>query len=156
MSKISFFTLLPDDYHGAPRVDSISPPGPVPDPPDYDDVFAAWSEAGYNSYQMGSCADEDYDEDEDEDNEDDDDNDNPSEVECFEEYGYADFYCAVYMVISDEEDFLRRNESEIAEELGEKTGFYNSGPSGSPEDVCEILKNSFPQIKLIIPIKKGL
>jgi hypothetical protein len=133
MSKIFFFRLLPDDYHGAPEVHSVSPSGPVPDPPDYDAVFAAWKRAGYNTYKMGE---------------------GDTEEQSFREYGNADFYYAVYMGISDEEDFIRKNDYEMLDILGEETGFYNGGPSGTPEKVCEILRNRFPQIQVLVPLKK--
>lgn len=59
MSNFLFFTIQPDDYHGAPMLGQAFPdrnnPGnsKFPKIPTEKEIFDLWMEAGYNSFHMG-------------------------------------------------------------------------------------------------------
>lgn len=68
MFNFLFFTIQPDDYHGAPMLGQAFPdrnnPGnsKFPKIPTEKEIFDLWMEAGYNSFHMGYDGDDDGDE----------------------------------------------------------------------------------------------
>lgn len=91
-SDILIFSLLPNDYNGAPEINdvfpSINPGEKFPMIPSEDEVFSAWSSAGYNSFQLSG-----YDDDQ--------------EYDMFKAYGDFEIYYAVYCIVID--DKSKRN-----------------------------------------------
>ena len=94
---VIFISLGPDDYHGAPEVDTIFPStdshSEFPTIPDKEWVFRTWLESGYNSFNQGDW---------------DGDIDNEEEVEegkkeYFELYGDLPLYYATYMIVMNNE-----------------------------------------------------
>lgn len=131
--KVSIVTFIPDDYHGHPMVNSITPPDELKIP-DSDSVFQAWSNAGYNSYQMGGDPD-----------------DPNSEVELFNDYGDSPIYYSAYLIIhSYENDKILSHElsiciSDILQDLDHSTQALTI------EDLCEEC-SKLPEIHSMIPL----
>ena len=100
-SDILIFSLLPDDYNGAPEINDVFPyinsREKFPMIPSEDEVFSAWSSAGYNDFQSSG-----YDDDQ--------------EYDMFKSYGDSEIYYAVYCIVID--DKSKRNA--ILEEIKNK------------------------------------
>jgi hypothetical protein len=124
--KLFFFTLLPDDYNGEPKVADVSPPGPLPSIPSEDDVYDAWAGSEYNSYNMGG-GDEDIE-------------------DVFDEYGDSSIYYAIYMVIITDENIPKYDFDQEIYDITYQVEL-------TPEELCEELKKLHPEISLIIPLK---
>jgi hypothetical protein len=137
--EVIFFTLLPDDYHGWPMVDDFS--NTPLDAPDEEDVYSAWSDAGYNAYDFGDGDDQDADEEENADR----------KTSTFQEYGNSEMYYATYMAITNNGEEFKRVVHGIIEDLSYDGEGKFSGVE--PEDICEKIKDKFPGI-IILPLRK--
>jgi hypothetical protein len=128
-----FISLHPDDYHGAPEVDTVFPssiPGGFsgdvfPTIPSREEVFNDWLAAGYNAFDTGWDGDFD----------------NPHEVEegqkeTFELYGDMPLYYATYMIVMNDE----LNPQEIIENINYdiQEESYN-GNNLDPDDFVKLL-----------------
>lgn len=136
MEKIvTLITLIPDDYHGAPMIRSFCPPGNFSIPTEQE-VFDAWSDAGYNAFQW------------DPDNV----NGDASEEEIFKEYGDSPIFYAGYMIIHPDlgKDQIELIISESFNDLAYYQGNFIIN-SITPEDLCKkCLSDS--RIETMIPL----
>lgn len=138
-TKVIFFTLLPDDYHGWPMVGEFS--DTALEAPDEEEVYSAWSDAGYNAYDFDNDDDEDTDEDERAD----------KKRSVFREYGDSEMYYATYLAITNNpEDFEKGVEGIIGDLSYDGEGRFSGL---EPEDICEKIKDEFPGI-IILPLRK--
>lgn len=82
MSNFLFFTIQPDDYHGAPMIGQVFPSkegvSTFPKIPTHEEVFDLWMEAGYNSFYMNGEED--------------------SEKWYFDNYGNHDLFYHIYFI----------------------------------------------------------
>jgi hypothetical protein len=119
--------LLPDDYHGMPEIVTKFPPDPFPTFPTREEVFQAWSNAGYNAYNMGGGQ--------------------QSEREVFEEFGDMGLYYAIYIMIIDNPAVLEANYLENRIQDATMSGEIEMG---IPEfvEMCE----KIPGINKVIPL----
>lgn len=136
--EVIFFTLLPDDYHGWPMVKEFS--NTPLDAPDEEDVYSAWSDAGYNAYDFGDGDDEDADEEENADR----------KTSTFHEYGDSEMYYASYMAITNNVEEFKK----VVEGVIEGLSYEGEGAfmAVEPEDICGSIKNKFPGI-IILPLR---
>lgn len=139
--EVIFFTLLPDDYHGWPMVKEFS--NTPLDTPDEEEVYSAWSDAGYNAYDFGDMVHPP-----DEDGEDGEDDDRKRDV--FQEYGDSGMYYATYMAITNNVEEFKKVVEGVIEELSYDGEGRFSGIE--PEDICESIKNKFPEV-IILPLR---
>ena len=83
MSNFLFFTIQPDDYHGAPMIGQVFPSkegdSTFPKIPTEEEVFDLWMEAGYNAFHMG-------------------DGEEDSEQYYFDSYGNHDLFYHIYLI----------------------------------------------------------
>jgi len=127
-SSVLFITFIPDDYHGAPEIRATFPPGNFPEIPTREEVFDAWSNAGYNAFSAGDW-DGDWDDAEAR---------GEAERESFYEYGDFELYYSVYMIIIEDKNQTRRILDEIVEELSNSV-YEERNPDS--EDAVDIMKN---------------
>lgn len=91
MSNFLFFTIQPDDYHGAPMLGQTFPDAnnqgnsKFPKIPTEEEIFDLWMEAGYNSFHMGWGGDWDGDEED-------------AQQYYFNEYGDQPLYYHIYFI----------------------------------------------------------
>ena len=128
---IIIFSLLPDDYHGSPEITDIFPSkslgGSFPMIPSKDEVFSAWSAAGYNSYQMGGSGE--------------DDDDGEEEYGMFQQFGNMEIYYAVYLITIDDSSKRDRILSDIRDQAEEEVYANTDGDAKmSQDDFIKMLK----------------
>lgn len=96
MSNFLFFTIQPDDYHGAPMLGQAFPdrnnPGnsKFPKIPTEKEIFDLWMEAGYNSFHMGYDGDDDGDEED-------------QQEYYFNEYGNQPLFYHIYFITMEDD-----------------------------------------------------
>ncbi len=127
-SPLLFISFIPDDYHGAPEIRSTFPPGNFPEIPTREEVFSAWSDAGYNAFASGDW-DGDWDDEEAR---------SEAERESFYEYGDFELYYSIYMIIIEDTNQTQRILEEIVEELANSV-YEEKSPDS--EDAVNIMKN---------------
>jgi hypothetical protein len=129
-TKVIFFTLLPDDYHGWPMVGEFS--DTALDAPDEEDVYSAWSDAGYNAYDFDNDDDEDTDVDEIAD----------KKRRVFHEWGNSEIYYATYLAITNDPEGFEKGVENIIGDISVQgeAEFVNF----DPEEICEKIKDEFP------------
>ena len=116
MSNFLFFTIQPDDYHGAPMLGETFPDvnntgnSKFPKIPTKGEIFDLWMEAGYNSFHMGWGGDEDGDEED-------------AQQYYFNEYGNQPLFYHIYFISieDDTEDPIEEILNSAIEELVEIT-----------------------------------
>jgi len=131
MPQVFFVHFLPDDYHGAPEPHVSTEEIHIPT---RDEVYEAWSDAGYNAYQMGDGEGDDY--------------------EMFSSYGNSAIYYAAYLIITDKEMSPEDFESELSyvtEILGYIISDEEPGP-GDPEELSDSIMEEMPGVVAVIPI----
>ena len=138
-TKVIFFTLLPDDYHGWPMVGEFS--DTALDAPNEVDVYDAWSDAGYNAYDFDNDDDEDTDADERDD----------KRRSVFQEWGNSEIYYATYLAITNNPEDFEKGVESIIEDLSVQGEAEFIGMD--PEDVCSQIKDKFPGT-IVIPLRK--
>lgn len=118
-SDILIFSLLPDDYHGSPEIKDVfpseSPGGKFPIIPSKEEVFSAWSDAGYNTYQMSGEEEDD-------------------EYTMFEEFGDMKLYYAVYCIFIDDKSKRDVIMEEIKNTLDDRYYEELSGSDMNPDN----------------------
>lgn len=128
--KVVLITLLPDDYNGVPMVYNSTPPDTF-EIPSEDDVFGAWSEAGYNAYNMGDGY---YDEDEN------------GERIAFEEYGNSPIYYSGYLIVHS-----FGTQGQLDDAIHGITSNRGTWRGITPEEFCDICLK-LPEIHTMVPI----
>jgi len=96
MSNFLFFTIEPDDYHGAPMIGQTFPDAnnqgnsKFPKIPTEKEIFDLWMEAGYNSFHMGYDGDDDGDEED-------------QQEYYFNEYGNQPLFYHIYFITMEDD-----------------------------------------------------
>jgi len=131
MPQVFFVHFLPDDYNGAPEPHVSTEEIHIPTE---DEVYEAWSDAGYNAYQMNDGDGDDY--------------------EMFSSYGDSDIYYAAYLIITDKEMSLPDFDGELSyvtEILQYITMDGGTGP-GDPEELSDSIMKEMPGVVAVVPI----
>jgi len=131
MPQVFFVHFLPDDYHGAPEPHVSTEEIHIPTK---NEVYEAWSDAGYNAYHM--CGEE------------------GEEYSFFLEHGDSAIYYAAYLIITDEEMYPEDFERELSydtEILQYIISDEEPGP-GDPEELSDSIMKEMPGVVVVIPI----